>query len=1743
MKLIISIFVILLLVPFLVSALDADYLLPPQTFDSDEGNWFLAPGDEIREGYLYLSSTNNQLVPTRWVHDISVDTINTIYRCDFDMNYTAPTGNNYGFWFQHINSTDVGVYSKSVAYANIHESGEVRLYGNAGPIVWNAVAHTTFKKYSLIFNSTDNKFFGYVDDVLKGERIMATANDVKFVMFNGDNSPVITFWIDNLRCYNGTVEPLEPPDTTPPVTTFINLTSEGGLGQIIFDDNSTGFGTITHKLSEPSNLPDREAFYDGINMSGNKLLLHFDGNSTSDHSGNGNDGTAQGGANVTPEGKIGDGYMFDGNDDYVDIDSVSRLEEGTAHSLVGWVKPIDVTVGGASAYTVIASGKGISPDRVGIVIRGSELTYGIYDGNSYIITESGSISSGIWTHFGVSYNGVTANLYINGVLQTGSTSPFLGDVDAFVIGTTVSKSDKDYEGNMDEIAIFNRSLTPQEIKRIYEQGIGYRPMRTNDTTPSFRTTTDEDSTCALYMSPRLNLSNASVVYLGTFDQNATDESQYGNDGTVSGATHTSNGYIRGGFEILGTTNSITTGKEFTVDGIINQSVTVMAWTKCSNDPITDCRYIAGQIRATGHPTDMYGLRYASNSFTWRVDTADSQRDTTTGVYDLTEWHHVAGTYDGSEQCIYVDGIQIGCQVQTGSIVSNQSGGFTIGARVNGLSALSRDKIVDEVVLLKIALSAEEILDIYNNGFSPNLNYSQMVRLNPSRECSTTGGTAHTCATANSDEVTLDEVLRGDTRTGIASGFLACKDGSGNENRTSTSGMFYVNITDGEPPAVEIGKNFGLLYVIPTNNTNILFNGSSTDNVDRNYTLDVDINGSRVYSNNTYLNGTEWKFTFTRTLGVYNLSVIVNDSYDNINVTDTVIVVEQLPSVNIFVDGNNETIKYEYRSWTNITANCTNADASDCTVSIDLNAPNYGESFVSGTNEVSFIYNITNLRIINFSHGPTSVSLTSADDGLNVTSDINTEILSVRINITSADESGDVNISYGTRIKRLIGTLKTVYLETNTFIHSGADKIAVNLSYPFPGSNFIFVNLTDVDEPINLSFEVSGFDLDIDNEFSYIEHLNGTSEAKGINETLSERVDASMGILNNFENNNSRWDLKKGNVGCILDYRTFEGEQVLRLLCAVSQNDQIIDTDLAADLRNTSRVEIILTFSHNGIENPDESNFQLLATDGISDVELFFKSVAGAGLGLIPYNITLIKNSDDYTSWIVIVNSSGGTGTKDISSLEFDNRIRLKYRVSSGSPGATGIVYLKKISQSGVWLNNSNTNGTYHAEGNFTSRVLSVTETNISKATLTAAHYKPSGTNINYFLSNTCNATFPTFESVELGIQHTFETVGNEICMRTNMISTTNTTSPVIRKYQIDIVKSSVENVTVALDNIDVWSYTGTLNESTSPKVVNFTPNSGQLNTIKISSATSGLIMVDNFKVNSSVNPLVLNISEFEDCNICNINFSFSGSNLVVDDLQLDFLGSWNYTAIAKSSAIGTDEINISIYYSNFNLSHPSGYIWYDVFPSSAFSKNITPYKQSSSTPIWNLTNQAYDERIDVYAKTNETIDCLNVTFSNNTNRIRNITNETFIFLNGTAVQLDNINLVNSSGVVFNASSGVLVHPNNYTIDYADGTILLNGTNETWGDRLLFAINYSYLSYGFDLDRDYTFKLNLSYQKIIHNISVDLDNPEIASRSIWNWWNLYNCTSAMEFPWFYFSSICTDCYFNTEFLPETNLIIE
>jgi len=98
--------------------------------------------------------------------------------------------------------------------------------------------------------------------------------------------------------------------------------------------------------------------------------------------------------------------------------------------------------------------------------------------------------------------------------------------------------------------------------------------------------------------------------------------------------------------------------------------------------------------------------------------------------DITQWHHYAGTFDGKNIRLYIDGVRVASTLWTGTINAD-TGPLFIGMDDGQNRYL--DGLIDEVAIYRRALSVWEIQDHYNSGVSLNSRFYSDKGLNPSQE--------------------------------------------------------------------------------------------------------------------------------------------------------------------------------------------------------------------------------------------------------------------------------------------------------------------------------------------------------------------------------------------------------------------------------------------------------------------------------------------------------------------------------------------------------------------------------------------------------------------------------------------------------------------------------------------------------------------------------------------------------------------------------------------------------------------------------------------------------------------------------------------------------------------------------------------------------------------------------------------------------------------------------------------------
>jgi len=179
----------------------------------------------------------------------------------------------------------------------------------------------------------------------------------------------------------------------------------------------------------------------------------------------------------TTLGKVNGALSFDGIDDYVDCGDITELNGVSAFTVVGWYK--DNNMGGHNRH--FDKGDGWDNDisgatysnRLYIEVGNGANTYAYWSGYSTVI------SSGVWYHAAFVFDGSGAanadktKIYVNGVERSLTFSGSMPSSTADLTGYsfTISKAVNPWDGDIDEVAIFNRALSVSEILDLYNKGL------------------------------------------------------------------------------------------------------------------------------------------------------------------------------------------------------------------------------------------------------------------------------------------------------------------------------------------------------------------------------------------------------------------------------------------------------------------------------------------------------------------------------------------------------------------------------------------------------------------------------------------------------------------------------------------------------------------------------------------------------------------------------------------------------------------------------------------------------------------------------------------------------------------------------------------------------------------------------------------------------------------------------------------------------------------------------------------------------------------------------------------------------------------------------------------------------------------------------------------------------------------------------------------------------------------------
>ena len=358
---------------------------------------------------------------------------------------SATNGNQYDYaWKKDYNWID-GTEGKNIFVAK--ESGRYSYQNRMCGMQMNGNEMEVFVKQGLKVNvgKITGSSVEFVWDTLS---LSPTPKD--FVINYGINSTSLTQNIATTGGTSYTFTGLNKGDTV-----RVSITPKGT------DCTTPSFASaIATEIGLPNNIPT------------NGLVGYwpFNGNAN-DESGNGNDGTVNG-ATLTADrnGKPNSAYSFDGKSNYISIkkNDILNIKSNISSSIWFNIKEWDKN---SNSWASLIS-KSTSPSFCNYRISiNTEFVSFIYGGKDYYIKYDPSIIKwNVWNHIIVIMENKSLNIYINNLrLTNNATFESFSDGENMDLefGRDQPGATDYFNGKLDDIAIYNRALSEQEIKQLY----------------------------------------------------------------------------------------------------------------------------------------------------------------------------------------------------------------------------------------------------------------------------------------------------------------------------------------------------------------------------------------------------------------------------------------------------------------------------------------------------------------------------------------------------------------------------------------------------------------------------------------------------------------------------------------------------------------------------------------------------------------------------------------------------------------------------------------------------------------------------------------------------------------------------------------------------------------------------------------------------------------------------------------------------------------------------------------------------------------------------------------------------------------------------------------------------------------------------------------------------------------------------------------------------------------------------
>lgn len=427
------------------------------------------------------------------------------------------------------------------------------------------------------------------------------------------------------------------------------------------------------------------------------LVSYYPLSDTSDSVGS-NTATNIGTATFTT-GKIGNALTLNGSSQALTV-GTSLLSAYSACTIASWFK-----LGATGAYQrIVSKTDDTTYNQLVRVTNGNKLAAHISTSSESTITGGTTLSSGVYYFGVVTYDGSNINLYLNGVSDAtavAKTGSLKTSADIVSIGRDNQGATSEYfNGQIDEIGIWSRALTADEISQLYNSN---RALAYPLTAPT------------LY---------GGVAYwkLDESSGNAAD-SVGSNTGTNTDVTYDT-GKINNAGVFNGSSSKFVL-PNLNVSGSSARSIS--CWIKPDVVNSLDTIFASG-VSATMNNFDLF-----IGQSTGSVYLSFNGGDVGTGnVLTAGNYYHIVAVFDGGVQSlstchIYLNGVeqsltQYGTSGQT---VNTTNSNYAIGTDPVTAGRYF-DGQIDEACIFNRALSSTEVTELYNSGAGKQYPWASVI---------------------------------------------------------------------------------------------------------------------------------------------------------------------------------------------------------------------------------------------------------------------------------------------------------------------------------------------------------------------------------------------------------------------------------------------------------------------------------------------------------------------------------------------------------------------------------------------------------------------------------------------------------------------------------------------------------------------------------------------------------------------------------------------------------------------------------------------------------------------------------------------------------------------------------------------------------------------------------------------------------------------------------------------------------